>query len=764
MITNRKIDRAKLAEKFAELRDDPSFPTQVKDGLDFWLKDDANEIHAQPEAELHKAIESIKLILADTKAPEYQPAAENAPRRDSESCGLVSNLDDGSLVEQRAKSDRGRAVTNAEFIRNIFGRLPQDHSIATTHFPDVAKPKWVAAFYRPDDMPDHLGENTYYSPSSFNGKKRNLDHFGALHVLVLDDITPGRLAALPPPTYALETSAENYQVGYALQTPVTDLPLARAIHQALQGAGYCDNNGNNPVRWVRLPVGMNTKPGKMFQHIMKTWAPDQRYDVLKLVEVLGLKLDAEGTAEAPTLGLADPFAHMVEPKLQQPGVLAKLLQKLDADVGRDDWRVVLSCIYTHLGEDGRTVAHDWCATGAKFMIDRNTKHTLKHPEADVQFQKVWNEIAAENKSNKFRRGGDDFLGLMKRVGAMTSGDIASWHAENRASEAKTPPPENFTLRGHFANHTLTNKDAEKMEQTKFIYPKLIPQGLITAYPSPANGGKTAIFTHAACRLAKEGYEVFYINADASPSQLKSQQEKADKHGFSILAPDAKDAGGVAGLLKTLTDLGQMDVSLNKAILMVDTLKKFVDMLDKGQLKSFINLLRKLVAKGATVCLLVHTNKYLTPDGHLIYEGTADLRNDIDNMIYLYSSLAESGVREVTSNPDKTRTTFEPISFRIRFGDMGVTVEELDVVLPCFTDELRSVFNAVVRSIDGGTRAQEGVVAQVAEELMLGVNKAREKIKEVADLKNSPLIRQRVANAPGFSFSYKGEAPHAYGEF
>ena len=48
--------------------------------------------------------------------------------------------------------------------------------------------------------------------------------------------------------------------------------------------------------------------------------------------------------------------------------------------------------------------------------------------------------------------------------------------------------------------------------------------------------------------------------------------------------------------------------------------------------------------------------------------------------------------------------------------------------------------------------------------MLGLNKARDKIKEVADLKNSPLIRRRVANAPGFSFSYLGEAPRAYGEF
>ena len=112
--TNRKIDRAKLAEKFAELRARADLPEHVVTELDFWIKDDAKEIHAQPEAELHKAIESIKLILAGTKAPEHQPAAENAPRRDSESRGAIPDLDEANPVEQRAKSDRGHAVTNAE--------------------------------------------------------------------------------------------------------------------------------------------------------------------------------------------------------------------------------------------------------------------------------------------------------------------------------------------------------------------------------------------------------------------------------------------------------------------------------------------------------------------------------------------------------------------------------------------------------------------------------------------------------------------------
>ena len=268
---------------------------------------------------------------------------------------------------------------------------------------------------------------------------------------------------------------------------------------------------------------------------------------------------------------------------------------------------------------------------------------------------------------------------------------------------------------------------------------------------------------AASQMAAAGLDVFYINADANPAQLKYQQVIADRAGFMVLAPDAKDEGGVAGIMDKLVELSKLDTSLTGMALIVDTVKKFVDMLSKGELKKFLSLIRKLVAKGATVCLLAHTNKYLV-DGKLIYEGTADLRADIDNMIYLYSSLAEPGVREVTTYPDKTRAMFEPISFRVLFGEFGVRVEELDEVLPYFTDELREVFMAAKGGIESGVRAQETLVQRVSNELMIGINKARDKLKEVGDLANSPLIRRKSNNGNGFSYALRNEVTAGYDNF
>ena len=88
----------------------------------------------------------------------------------------------------------------------------------------------------------------------------------------------------------------------------------------------------------------------------------------------------------------------------------------------------------------------------------------------------------------------------------------------------------------------------------------------------------------------------YINADASPSQLKAQQKKADKYGFKILAPDAKDAGGIKGIFFAMSQLNSAKEDLSKVVLIVDTVKKFAKMLDKDSIQTFLNLNRQLVAK------------------------------------------------------------------------------------------------------------------------------------------------------------------------
>jgi len=308
----------------------------------------------------------------------------------------------------------------------------------------------------------------------------------------------------------------------------------------------------------------------------------------------------------------------------------------------------------------------------------------------------------------------------------------------------------------FGKHTLTNEDADKMLNQQFIIQNFIPEGAITVYPAPPNGGKTAIFTYYASLMASMGYLVIYINADASPSQLKAQQAKADKYGFKILAPDAKDAGGVKGIFFAMSALDSAKQDLSKVIMIVDTVKKFAKMLDKDSIQTFLNLNRTLVAKGMTSCLLGHTNKYPNAEGDLVFEGMGDLRADVDNMIYLYSSISqkddEHKVLEVTTKPDKVRAMFSPISWRLIVTSAGVDVHPLKEVLPCLTDQLREMLTAATAGINLGITTQEDLVEFCANDTMTGVNKTRELMKKLAFMDNAPLIRTRAEGGNGYTFS------------
>jgi hypothetical protein len=133
-------------------------------------------------------------------------------------------------------------------------------------------------------------------------------------------------------------------------------------------------------------------------------------DIERIAAVFGTGDEVTPATAAPTV--SNPFASIPEPKLQVPGAMASLLQRLDPDLMRSDWRNVLSVIFTHLGAEGFTVARDWCQRGEKYMLSLSPPHRkLTTEAADKQFGKVWAEIAADA---KFRIGPGAFFDTMKK--------------------------------------------------------------------------------------------------------------------------------------------------------------------------------------------------------------------------------------------------------------------------------------------------------------------------------------------------------------
>ena len=104
-----------------------------------------------------------------------------------------------------------------------------------------------------------------------------------------------------------------------------------------------------------------------------------------------------------------------------------------------------------------------------------------------------------------------------------------------------------------------------------------------------------------------------------------------------------------------------DKTAHGKIIILDTLKKFADLMDKKTSTEFMKVGREFVANGGTLILLAHTNKNRSSEGKVIFGGTSDIVDDVDCAYTL---------DEVSSAPGKKSVLFENIKAR---GDVDSDV-------------------------------------------------------------------------------------------
>lgn len=224
----------------------------------------------------------------------------------------------------------------------------------------------------------------------------------------------------------------------------------------------------------------------------------------------------------------------------------------------------------------------------------------------------------------------------------------------------TDSPDPFNWIGAFV---LTAEEETMLTDAKWIYPNLIIQGHVIAIPARPNGGKTTLMTHIAGEIASK-YRVIYVNADVAGSDAKPMLEHARKHGYTMLLPDMKAGMCMDDVVSQLERMNEASADYSETVFVFDTLKKMADMINKSSLKKVLATLRGLSAKGMTIVLLAHTNKYDGPDGKPVFEGTVDLRADVDELIYLIPMKNPDGTMTISTDPDKVRGSFQPITFTV----------------------------------------------------------------------------------------------------
>lgn len=183
---------------------------------------------------------------------------------------------------------------------------------------------------------------------------------------------------------------------------------------------------------------------------------------------------------------------------------------------------------------------------------------------------------------------------------------------------------------------------------QFIAGKLAMKGQITIFFAGPNTGKTLISLSLLGSSVGDGLieeEIFHINLDDDYTGATIKAQLGLQHGFHVITHDKfpKPSENFQELIEGIILAG----ATPKTILVLDTAKKFADVMDKKAMTEFMNLCRKFSTAGGSIIILAHTNKQKDEDSRVIPGGTSDLLDDCD-CAYVLSTAAEeeteSGLR------------------------------------------------------------------------------------------------------------------------
>ncbi|WP_457573183.1 AAA family ATPase [Desulfolithobacter sp.] len=280
-------------------------------------------------------------------------------------------------------------------------------------------------------------------------------------------------------------------------------------------------------------------------------------------------------------------------------------------------------------------------------------------------------------STSCQHGNADVRALLDKIEKQKAADMPEVLQGSSASGKQRPEVRGTDKKAAKASvSSLIDRFGVKEEFVKnlglenFLYPDLIIAGHIVVLIAMPGGGKTTFLYREVCpHMAQQGHRVLYIDADSPVADYHWMFRYAEKHGFILINPDINEGTSVNNLLDSLQEMADSQADMSDTVLIFDTLKKFSDLMSKSDTKEFFRLCRSLTYCGATIVLLAHSNKYRSPEGHLIPEGVNDVRADADELIFLERKTRDDGGIDVTTvvDPDKgakLRGIFKPFSFRI----------------------------------------------------------------------------------------------------
>lgn len=302
----------------------------------------------------------------------------------------------------------------------------------------------------------------------------------------------------------------------------------------------------------------------------------------------------------------------------------------------------------------------------------------------------------------------------------------------------------------FALNGLAESMEAQMLEDRYILGNLAILGQSTVFYAKPNAGKTLLTIWLLIEAIKageiNGEDVFYINADDNHKGLTEKLKLAEQHGFRMMAPGYPRQKPfkppmLSGLLQWLIENDQA----HGKVLILDTVKKFTDLMKKDKASEFGDAVRQFVSHGGSVIMLAHVNKHRGEDGELVYGGTSDLVDDADcaHTLDILTDDEFAGTRRVKFTNFKNRGD---VALEAVYSyDAGAKVRYLDRLesIKAVTDEEREQAEKERQKQDMLERNREAVEA-IKASLREGLCKRTELVKDAQE--RSGIGRQKIIRA------------------
>lgn len=483
---------------------------------------------------------------------------------------------------------------------------------------------------------------------------------------------------------------------------------------------------------INNPSGIDIRTGRAL--VMIAPSTDKRILVCDAASAADLSKVDQAFVDAIAVNNGRQPPRPLKPPSQRPDPrqasatdlkeIQALLAVLDPDMGYEDWVHIGMALFYETGgsDEGLRLFDAWSGRGRKYRGRQEIEAKWRSFRPDEP-----NPVTIATLRHMVDAAGHDWMKLCDALGP--DFEPCDYEIINREEPQESKPTvpnplSAFSLRGR------SEELAREMRETKAVFGAMGLSGQSLAIFTSPNLGKTLVSLHELINGIVDGRidpeNLYYVNVDDTFAGILTKLRIAERYGFHMLAEGLLDfsASKFVGLMVELIETDQA----RDVIVVLDTLKRFTNLMDKNKASTFTKIVRRFVMKGGTVIALAHTNKNLGRDGKPTYGGTSDIVDDFDCCYIGYPvSTLTSGEKVIEFENIKRRgNVVETVAYRYNptgtqsYEELLASVQKVEdtALAPLKQDAQKlsdeAIIVAVADCIRGGVNTRKKICGAVME--------------------------------------------------